>query len=310
MRGGVTFVLRTLWYNRPVRIQLLVSVGLINFFGAVVVLGALVLNTRTATDVEIEASLELAKGLVETSLKELAAERKLDRLDAELALRLKDMRHVRVMLLDRNGQLAVITPNAAGGEEAADPPSWFTSLAATDSPKRTVRVVTSAETNPIVLFGEPADEIAEAWHDVSSLAFVWLALEVLILGVLYLILGRVLNPLAYLSRGMMKLEDGHYATRVDTPRVKELAVLTNRFNMLAGALESAREERGSLYRRLIAVQEDERREIANDLHDETGPCLFGIMANAASIQTMSGRIEDRRLRFAIARKKSSASPSG
>jgi two-component system sensor histidine kinase UhpB len=97
-----------------------------------------------------------------------------------------------------------------------------------------------------------------------------------------------------LSRGTVRLEEGHYSARVVTPRMKELAVLTNRFNMLAEALESAREERSNLYRRLIAVQEDERREIANELHDEAGPCLFGITANAASIRAMSGQIEDRR----------------
>jgi two-component system sensor histidine kinase UhpB len=230
----VTFVLRTLWYNRPVRIQLLVSVGLINLLGALVVLAALILNTRMATDVEIEASLELAKGLVETTVKELAAEGKLDRLDKELPLRLKDTRHVRVMLLDREGQFALISPDTKAGKDATDPPGWFVALVSSDSPKRTVRVVPSAQTNPIVILGEPADEIAEAWHDVASLALVWLALEALILGILYLVLGRILDPLGTLSRGMMRLEDGHYATRVETPAMKELAVLTNRFNILAG----------------------------------------------------------------------------
>ncbi len=42
-------------------------------------------------------------------------------------------------------------------------------------------------------------------------------------------------------------------------------------------------ENSRLYRNLIAVQEDERRQVANELHDEAGPCLFGITANLASI---------------------------
>jgi two-component system sensor histidine kinase UhpB len=69
--------------------------------------------------------------------------------------------------------------------------------------------------------------------------------------------------------------------------VKELAVITNRFNTLAEALDVAREENSGLYRQLISVQEEERREIANELHDEAGPCLFGITANASSIQTIA-----------------------
>ena len=111
---------------------------------------------------------------------------------------------------------------------------------------------------------------------------------------LYVVLGRVLDPLQNLSSGMARLEDGHYATRLATPKVKELAVITNRFNTLAGALDIARDENSGLYRQLITVQEEERREIANELHDEAGPCLFGITANASSIQTIADQLTDPR----------------
>jgi two-component system, NarL family, sensor histidine kinase UhpB len=52
-------------------------------------------------------------------------------------------------------------------------------------------------------------------------------------------------------------------------------------------LKHVRGENSGLYRQLISVQEEERREIANELHDEAGPCLFGITANASSIQTIA-----------------------
>ena len=151
----------------------------------------------------------------------------------------------------------------------------------------------SACSNPVIIVGEPADEIAEAWNDFSSLALVWLVLNALILGMLYVVLGRVLDPLAHLSKGMLSLEDGHYATRLALPKVKELAVIAERFNTLAGALDTARDENSRLYRQLITVQEEERREIANELHDEAGPCLFGITANASSIQKLANQLPDR-----------------
>ena len=44
----------------------------------------------------------------------------------------------------------------------------------------------------------------------------------LILAILYVVLGRLLDPLGYLSKGMLSLEDGHYATRLKLPKVKEL----------------------------------------------------------------------------------------
>jgi two-component system sensor histidine kinase UhpB len=42
------------------------------------------------------------------------------------------------------------------------------------------------------------------------------------------------------------------------------------------------------------VQEEERRAIANELHDEAGPCLFGITANASSIQNLADQLPDKR----------------
>ncbi len=181
-------------------------------------------------------------------------------------------------------------------------PTWFARLVRPQLVGRAVRIVAIDHSTPVVIVGEPADEIAEAWHDFSSLALVWLVLNALTLGILYVVLGRVLDPLAHLSRGMLSLEDGHYATRLGLPKVKELAVITERFNTLASALDTARDENSRLYRQLITVQEEERREIANELHDEAGPCLFGITANASSIQNFADQLPDGRPAEMISRR--------
>ena len=281
-------MLQKLWYDRPVRTQLLVAVGIINLIAALFAGVVSIMNTRTATKIEIEASLEVAQRFVAATLKELAVQGKLTELNHELPLQLKHLRHVRIMYMDQMGKLAVVSPPPQEGQEArGNVPRWFARLVRPQLAGRAVRVVAQEGTEPVIIVGEPADEIAEAWHDFSSLAIVWLVLNGFILAILYLVLGRVLDPLGHLSRGMLNLEDGHYATRLDLPKVKELAVITERFNTLAGALDSARDENSRLYRQLINVQEEERRAIANELHDEAGPCLFGITANASSIQILA-----------------------
>jgi two-component system sensor histidine kinase UhpB len=149
---------------------------------------------------------------------------------------------------------------------------------------RSVRVVSANGIDPLIIIGEPVDEIAEAWQDFSSLALVWICLNALVLSLLNVVLGRVLDPLASVARGMQSLKGGRYTMRIKPPRVKELTLITERFNGLAGNLASAREENSRLYRQLISTQEQVRREIANELHDEAGACLFGIAANASSIR--------------------------
>lgn len=289
-------MLQKLWYDRPVRTQLLIAVGVINLLAALLAGAVSILNTRTATRVEMEASLEVAQRFVAATLKELAAEGRLRQLNQELPLQLKHLRHVRIMYMDDLGQLAVVSPQpeVASAEPKPYVPGWFAALVRPQLPGRAVKVVTAEQANPILIVGEPFDEIAEAWQDFSALAIVWLSLNSLILAVLYVVLGRVLDPLAHLSKGMLNLEDGHYGTRLEPPKVKELAVITERFNTLAGALDTAREENSRLYRQLITVQEQERRAIADELHDEGEPCLFGITANASSIQNLVDQLPDER----------------
>jgi two-component system, NarL family, sensor histidine kinase UhpB len=292
MRGSDK-VLRKLWYERPVRVQLLIAVGVINLLAAVLAGAISILNTRAATRVEIEASLEVAKRYVAATMKDLAAEGKLAQLNQELPAELKNLRHVRILFRDEKNHLAMISPRP-GNATTASPPSWFSALVRPEFSGRVVKVAAVPGVDPVIILGEPADEIAEAWRDFSSLAIVLLVLNALILVILYAVLGRVLDPLANLSKGMIRLEDGHYATRLALPKVKELAVLTERFNTLAAALGNARDENSRLYRQLITVQEQERREIANELHDEAGACLFGITANASSIQNLANQKSDSR----------------
>jgi two-component system sensor histidine kinase UhpB len=108
-----------------------------------------------------------------------------------------------------------------------------------------------------------------------------------VIGIIYVLFGRVLNPLNALARGLTDLEQRNYRVRLSHPGPHELAVITDRFNALAQALDAARDENARLTRRLITAQDDERRRMALDLHDEVGPSLFGLKAAATSIATVT-----------------------
>lgn len=315
-------VLRKFWYERTIRTQLLIAVGIINLCAALIAGVITIMNAREQTRVEIEASLEVAKQFVRATIQGLSPDGSVDNLSKRInqltsRLQLAHLRHVRLFVGDASGQLVQISP-----EENAPPlngapgraPRWFAALIAPEVTSERLSIalvgvsVGSAliveqpvDSTPrawglgtVVLAGEPADEIAEVWRDLSALALIWIALGALILLGLFLVLGRMLDPLANLARGMIKLEDGHYATRLGQPRVQELAVIAERFNLLAEALDRARAENAHLYGQLIMVQEDERREVANEIHDEASPCLFGITANALSMQRLVGNRSDRK----------------
>jgi two-component system sensor histidine kinase UhpB len=139
----------------------------------------------------------------------------------------------------------------------------------------------------VIVTSQPADEIAEVLKDFSDLAVVVLIANVVLIGLLYLAFGRALNPLTGLAEGLRELEQGRFRHRLPRPRVRELADIVDRFNALAGTLEAARTDNTRLNRRLITVQDDERRQIATELHDELGACLFGLRANVLSVQRLA-----------------------
>jgi two-component system sensor histidine kinase UhpB len=144
----------------------------------------------------------------------------------------------------------------------------------------------------VEIVAEPRDEIAEVWGNTLALGAVALAVNIAVIGILYVLFGRVLDPLTGAARGLADLEQRNYRVRLPRPRAQELAAITDRFNALAQALDAARAENEKLNHRLITAQDDERRRTALELHDEVGPSLFGLKANATSIATAAADLPD------------------
>ena len=115
-------------------------------------------------------------------------------------------------------------------------------------------------------------------------------LNLAMVGILYVLFGRVLGPLTALAGGLSDLKRHSYDVRMPSPQARELAAITDHFNALASALETARAENLRLNRQLITAQDDERRRTALELHDEVGPCLFGLKANASSIASAAATL--------------------
>ena len=89
--------------------------------------------------------------------------------------------------------------------------------------------------------------------------------------------------MAALSDGLQRLERGELSTRVAADGPPEFIVIAERINALAAALEKLEAENQRLLRRMIHVQDEERRAIARDLHDEIGPFLFAVRAGVGAL---------------------------
>ena len=129
---------------------------------------------------------------------------------------------------------------------------------------------------------DPATQIGQSWREASRLLSIMaFALAGLCLAV-YAALARALRPTHVIHAGLRQLAANNLSTRLPSFDLAELSAISDVFNTLAQKLEATLAERNNLTRKLIAVQDEERRHLARELHDEFGQSLTAIAAQAAS----------------------------
>jgi two-component system sensor histidine kinase UhpB len=277
-----------LWFGRSVRTQILIVFIAINLVAASVAGGIIVFKAGASTRIEIAASMRLAELMVSEAVQLIQQGIPAEQFLKTLPGQLRFLRHVRIGVRDAAGQpvgdqtAERTEPPREDGRAAA--PSWFARLIGPPIERHEVAVVVDNRTiGTVEIVSEPRDEIAEVWENSIALAAVAIMAVLVIVGILYWALGRVLDPLTALGTGLRGLERRDYKVRLVRPKVLEFAAIVDRFNALAGALDEVRTENLALNRRVITAQDDERRRTALELHDEVGPSLFGLKANVASI---------------------------
>jgi two-component system, NarL family, sensor histidine kinase UhpB len=270
---------------------------LIDLIAVFIAGGVAILRARTQTRVEMAASMRLAGLLVGDVVAFAHQEPSAEHLLAILPAQLRSMRHVRITARDAKGELIAVPrpdPTPASRSARSPAPAWFTALVAPPTEALNVPVIVDgAKLGEVEIIGEPRDEISEVWENMIAIGGVAAVLNIAVIGIMYILFGRVLNPLTALAGALSDLERQSYHVRLPQPRTHELTLLTGHVNSLALALETARAENLSLNRRLITAQDDERRRTALELHDEVGPCLFGLKANASSIASATTDLPDQ-----------------
>jgi two-component system sensor histidine kinase UhpB len=265
-----------------VRLNLLISV----MFVTILVLGTVlvIFNARRAVLQETESTAGLALQLIEVAYANAKASPSPDAVAApagEDLLRerlrgLAGVRHLEVMLIDDGRAVALARPAA----EAAAAPRWFVRLVqpAAMELKRALDARTE-----VVVRADPADEIAESWDDAWPLLLLVLGVAIVANGLFYVVIGRWLKPVESIVAAMDAIEQGNYRSRLPAFELPELGTVATQFNKMAEVLERSREQNRYLAEQTIAIQEDERRVLARELHDELGQSITAVKAVAASL---------------------------
>lgn len=102
---------------------------------------------------------------------------------------------------------------------------------------------------------------------------------------------RALRPVRALEDGLHRLARGEEYPALPPFALREFRRVAGAIEHLAGALRDARASQRALARQLISVQEDERGNLARELHDEMGQTLTALNATAAHLARNAGRLD-------------------
>jgi two-component system, NarL family, sensor histidine kinase UhpB len=163
-------------------------------------------------------------------------------------------------------------------------PHWFERAIGVKSEMARIPVVIDEQTRGAILVETvPHNEILENWDQFVESVLTMTLFSIAIIVLIFLFVGHALRPLGRLNRALTAVGRGEYGTRIEGPLPPELSRLRDSFNRMSGELDMMARQNRRLTGELLTLQEQERSDIARDLHDEVGPFLFGINVDTANI---------------------------
>jgi two-component system sensor histidine kinase UhpB len=276
------------------RLNVLVIALLLTMYALVV--GAMVHDAGPRIAAEEEGTLKFTKKFIETSMTSLeGTSDPLHRLSIVMN-GLHDLRHVQIYREDVSGNMRSTVPTDAHHDNKA--PEWFIKLVRPAQPTLTVPImIDGVNHGRFVVTPDPTDEISQIWQSIVSLAIAGFLVAVASLVLVSWLISRTLKPLNDLGGALTQLEEGQYKVEVPEDGPAELSAISIKLNKLAAALNRSTTENRRLAEKVICVQDDERKGLARELHDELGPYLFAIRAGASSLKSevLNGRLEADRV---------------
>jgi two-component system sensor histidine kinase UhpB len=264
--------------NLPLRSRLSLLLGAVLALGLSLGVALLTLHAGARIRAEAEAATRLAQDFVLTALAQAQSApdptAELDRLLAQA----RTFRHLRIFI-----EGAEPPPAFANARRA---PGWFAMLATPRASAARIEM-TGRLSGALLIAANPADEIAEIWEEIVALTLGGALVALAAFALIFVAVTRTLAPVSALAEGLARLERGERSLRVARGGSPELVAIADGINALAASLARLDDKNHRLLRRMIHVQEDERRDIARDLHDEIGPFLFAIRAGVGALRRKS-----------------------
>ncbi len=190
------------------------------------------------------------------------------------------LRNFHVALFNAEGQRLTVAPTASPETLRASVSKWLLGGERV-LPYRLPVPGADGHSLMIVLEPQPQYESAEAISSALLQFALFGAITAALIIALWISVKRALSPISKILEGIARIEAGDYVSPIKTNGVRELDQIAQALNHLAQALTVEHAKQHELLHRLLDVQEDERRRLAHELHDEFGQLLTAVQVDAS-----------------------------
>jgi two-component system, NarL family, sensor histidine kinase UhpB len=200
---------------------------------------------------------------------------------------LTNIRHLKVDFFDPSGHLRESNRSTREEHEGEDPPTWFVKLldisSVLNEPKRKNIILNGRFIGELVITPDPSFELREIWEDTSGLLAIVGLFGLSVLLFVYWMVRATFKPVKQIIQGLNQIEHGEYQSRLPSFEQVELSEISDKFNRMASTLEQSIRNNHRLTQQIIHLQEEERKKLARDLHDEIGQYLTAVHIDASAM---------------------------
>ncbi len=278
-RFGTSLFFKHMSLRYQINLRILISSLCILLLGGSIAIW----QARNAVDKEVESSINLAVQLIafgfsHASQTALTTPDWLPQFNA-----LKETRHLNIQLKTPSGEIISVAQKNLQRNHQKPPPQWFVNLVEGRHPETE---------HPITLFGgkqltliiqaNPLDEITEVWQEsIGFFSSLFLLVLFTFLAV-NLAFNKAINSIAIIVNALKMIEKGQYQQKLPDFSIQEYDSIAKAINHMTGELNTNQQENRALTQHSLAIQEDERQRLSQELHDELGQSLTAIKVMAVT----------------------------
>lgn len=241
-------------------------------------------QARESVSREVASSVNLAAQLIKLNFTPLQP----GRVDIDHWLpnfiSLEQTRHLKIQLKKPDGQVVKFTSGRKAGQPNP-PPQWFVSWVSAAYPAMEQALITTdGSTLTLSISADPFDEVCEAWRESQDFFGTLALMAMLILTAVNLLFNTTLKSINIIVQGLEAIEQGDYQHKLPDFATSEYQSIAKAINHMTAVLHSANRENRALASHSLEIQEDERKRLSQELHDDLGQSLTAIKVMAVALK--------------------------